>query len=138
MRNFVVSTLSVLALAASSGPVPAVAEDTQEPDVTPEPGFEVLLGRWVRPDGGYAITIRSVDPDGNLDADYANPGPLPFAEARASRDGNEIRVFFELRAGGYNGSTYNLTYDQENDVLRGVYYQAVAKQRFDIYFDRVE
>jgi hypothetical protein len=41
-----------------------------------------------------------------------------------------------LRAGGYNGSIYTLTYDPANDVLYGVYYQAVAQQRFNIYFER--
>ncbi len=98
--------------------------------------FGKLLGRWVRPDGGYAITIRRVDADGKLDAAYANPQPLPFARAEASRDGSTIRVFLELRAGGYNGSTYTLTYDPASDALRGVYYQAVAQQKFDVRFAR--
>jgi hypothetical protein len=95
-----------------------------------------LVGRWARPDGGYAITIKSVDADGKLDAAYANPNPLPFSTAQVSRDGDAINLFFELRAGGYNGSTYTLTYDPATDVLKGVYYQAVAQQKFDIYFGR--
>jgi hypothetical protein len=69
-----------------------------------ESGFAVLKGRWVRPDGGYLITIRSVGPDGKLDAAYATPAPLPFSKAEVSRDGQTIRVFLALRAGGYNGS----------------------------------
>lgn len=101
-----------------------------------EPGFDVLLGRWVRPDGGYAVTIRGVDADGNLDAAYANPSPLPFQRAKASLAGETINVFLELTAGGYNGSTYTLTYDPKGDVLKGIYYQAVAKQKYDIYFER--
>ena len=36
------------------------------------------------------------------------------------------------------GSTYTLTYDPAKDVLRGVYYQAVARQRYDIYFERAK
>ncbi len=64
--------------------------------------------------------------------------PLPFAEARASRDDKTINLFFELRAGGYNGSTYTLAYDPANDVLWGVYYQAVARQRFNVYFERAK
>ena len=35
--------------------------------------FAILVGQWVRPDGGYRITIRGVDADGRLDAAYANP-----------------------------------------------------------------
>jgi hypothetical protein len=92
----------------------------------------------VRPDGGYLIAIRGVDASGRLDAAYANPRQLPFARAEASREGNKIEAFFELRAGGYNGSTYNLVYDPEKDTLQGVYYQAVARQRFDVYFERAK
>jgi len=102
----------------------------------PETSFDTLVGRWVRPDGGYTITIRGVDVDGKLDAAYANPNPLPFSAAQVARDKEAIKLFFELRAGGYNGSTYTLTYDPTSDVLQGVYYQAVAQQKFDIYFAR--
>jgi hypothetical protein len=102
----------------------------------PQGAFSVLAGRWVRPDGGYVISIKAVDADGNLDAGYANPSPLPFHTAKVTRDGSELRLFFELRAGGYNGSTYTLTYDAQSDQLRGVYYQAVAKQSFEVIFVR--
>jgi hypothetical protein len=101
-------------------------------------GFDILQGRWVRPDGGYVISIKAVDAGGKLDASYANPSPLPFARAEASKDGNALKVFLELRAGGYNGSTYALTYDRVNDVLKGVYYQAVARQNYDVYFVRAK
>ena len=67
---------------------------------------------------------------------YFNPSPLPFARAQAAQEGTALRLFFELRAGGYGGSTYELTYDPAGDRLKGVYYQAVAKQRYEIYFVR--
>ena len=98
--------------------------------------FGVLLGRWVRPDGGYVITIRAAEANGKLDASYANPRPLPFEKAEVARVGSTVKVFLELRAGGYNGSTYTLTHDPVNDVLKGVYYQAVAGQSYDVYFVR--
>lgn len=100
--------------------------------------FGALQGKWVRPDGGYVIDIRAIEAGGKLDASYANPRPLPFAVAQATREGANVTLFFELRAGGYNGSTYTLTYDPSSDTLRGVYYQAVAGQRFDVYFARVK
>jgi hypothetical protein len=103
-----------------------------------ESGFDVLVGRWVRPDGGYTITIREVGTDGKLDAMYANPGRLPFSKAVATRDGKTIRLLFELTAGGYGGSTYALTYDRANDVLKGVYDQAVAREKFDVHFLRAK
>jgi hypothetical protein len=98
--------------------------------------FEVLKGAWVRPDGGYTIAIKSIGPEGEIEALYFNPNPLPFAKARASQDGATLRALFELRAGGYGGSTYELTYDPATDRLSGAYNQAVAKQRFDVYFER--
>ncbi|MBN8497797.1 MAG: hypothetical protein J0M32_13195 [Candidatus Accumulibacter sp.] len=90
----------------------------------------------MRPDGGYVINIRRIDAGGKLDAAYANPHPLPFAKAEATLEGKVVKLFFELRAGGYNGSTYSLTYDPAADVLKGVYFQAVAQQKFDVYFMR--
>jgi hypothetical protein len=101
-----------------------------------ESAFDKLPGRWVRLQGGYVITIRAVDADGKLDASYANPRPLPFHVAVAKRDGDALKLLFELRAGGYNGSTYTLSYDAANDRLTGVFDQVVAKQTFDVVFVR--
>ena len=119
---------------------PALAQQpSQQPSATTsagQPAFDRLVGRWVRLQGGYVITIRAVDADGKLDASYANPRPLPFHVAVASRDGNALKLLFELRAGGYNGSTYTLSYDAANDRLIGVFDQVVAKQKFDVVFAR--
>ena len=98
----------------------------------------ILLGNWVRPDGGYTITIRGVDTSGKLQASYANPTPLPFSKAEVSRDGKTIKLFFELRAAGYNGSTYRLTYDAASDRLVGVYFQAVQRKEFEVFFQRAK
>jgi len=127
-----------LALGAAVPPAAAQQQSAGPAGAQSDFAFGKLLGRWVRPDGGYVITIRSVGADGKLDAAYANPKPLPFSKAEASRDGKTLRVFLELRAGGYNGSTYTLTYDPAGDVLRGVYYQAVAQQKFDVHFARAK
>jgi len=54
------------------------------------------------------------------------------------RDGSTVKVFVELRAPNYPGSTYTLTYDQEHDQLRGIYFQAVQQQSFDVYFVRMK
>ncbi len=99
-------------------------------------GLNVLKGNWVRPDGGYTIAIKGIGSDGQLEAMYFNPNPLPFSRAQAAQEGAVLRVSLELRAGGYGGSTYELTYDPASDRLKGIYYQAVAKQRYEIYFVR--
>lgn len=123
---------------ASEEPNAAAQSKAESASAKSERAFAELEGRWVRPDGGYTITIKSVGADGKLDAAYANPYPLPFSKAQVSRGGETIKLFFELRAGGYNGSTYTLTYDPATDLLEGVYYQAVAQQKFDVYFQRAK
>ena len=129
--------LAGLLLAAGSAGPPAMSRWKAAPPASPSDSpFGVLQGRWVRPDGGYTITIRGVDAAGRIDAAYANPNPLPFSKAEARRDGDTLRILLELRAGGYNGSTYTLDYDAANDVLRGVYFQAVAQQQFNVTFVR--
>ena len=125
---------SILALAT-------LGEAAAQTPATPQkavagPALDVLKGSWVRPDGGYRIVVNGVAADGHLEAMYFNPSQLPFAKAQASRDGATLRVFLELTAGGYGGSTYALTYEQASDRLVGTYYQAVAKQKFDVYFAR--
>jgi hypothetical protein len=124
---------AALAQQPSAAPTGPAAVDSD-----PQKVFGVLLGRWVRPDGGYVISIKTVDASGKLDASYANPSPLPFHTAEVTREGDELKLFFELRAGGYNGSTYMLKYDAASDQLKGVYYQAVAKQKFEIVFVRAK
>ena len=101
-------------------------------------GFDVLKGRWLRPDGGYIIQVRNVEGGGKMDAGYFNPRPINVSKAEAKRDGGKIKVFIELSDVGYPGSTYALTYDPKEDVLRGVYFQAAVKQNFDVYFTRMK
>jgi hypothetical protein len=110
------------------------ANSSTEP--SSQTAFGPLPGRWVRLEGGYVISIKAVDAGGKLDASYANPSPLPFYTAVATSDGDALKLFFELRAGGYGGSTYTLSYDPASDRLKGVYYQAVAKQEFEVVFVR--
>jgi uncharacterized protein (DUF2147 family) len=130
--------LSLFTVAIGTVPATAVAQVVPKAAIQSESAFSALPGRWVRPDGGYVINIKTVDASGKLDAAYANPNPLPFSRAEATREGKVIKLFFELRAAGYNGSTYTLTYDPAADVLKGVYFQAVAQQKFEVYFTRIK
>jgi hypothetical protein len=135
--------LAVLALTAMVAGT-ALAQSASSPAATGKAapsaratvGFDTLKGTWVRPDGGYRIVIGNVGADGRIDATYYNPSQLPFAKAHASLNDSQLRASFELRAGGYDGSTYELTYDPASDRLNGVYFQAVIKQKFDVYFVR--
>jgi hypothetical protein len=101
-------------------------------------GFQALRGRWLRPDGGYILDIRDVDARGKIDAVYLNPRPITVARAEATRDSSTLNVFVELRAPGYPGSTYTLTYDPQRDQLAGIYFQAALQQRFDVVFVKMK
>ena len=101
-------------------------------------GFDTLKGRWRRPNGGYVLEIRAVDSGGKIDGVYFNPKPIIIAKAEAARDGSTLKLFVELRAPNYPGSTYTLTYDPQQDQLRGIYFQAVQQQRFNVYFVRMK
>ena len=112
---------------------------TTMPAVTPNPEFRKLLGKWQRPDGGYVLEIKAVDePSGKLDAAYFNPQPINVSKAMATREGTSTKVFVELRAANYPGSTYTLVYDPATDQLKGIYFQAALKQQFEVFFQRLK
>jgi len=99
-------------------------------------GFEKLVARWLREDGGYILEVRSVSPQGAVDASYYNPRPINVAKAEAFRENGALTLFVELRAPNYPGSTYRLVYDPASDTLVGTYFQALQKQTFDVSFVR--
>ena len=49
-----------------------------------------------------------------------------------------VKVFLELRDVNYPGSTYMLTYDSVSDQLKGIYFQAVAREKYEILFERMK
>ena len=100
--------------------------------------FEILKGRWVRPDGGYVVAVREIEAGGKMVAAYYNPRPINVSRAEASSDGTTIKVFIELRDINYPGATYNLTYDPRSDQLRGIYFQPAINQSFFVAFVRMK
>jgi hypothetical protein len=99
-------------------------------------GFENLVGRWLRPDGGYIIEIRSIRTDGRMDAVYLNPRPINVARAKVSWKKGKQEVFIELQDAGYPGSTYTLNYNPVQDLFTGIYFQAAMNQLFEVVFVR--
>lgn len=98
----------------------------------------ILKGKWLRPDGGYTIDIRSIDPaSGKVEAAYFNPNPIKVATAQVRQENSGLNLFIELRDAGYPGCTYKLSYDRQHDQLKGVYYQAAVQESYNIYFIRV-
>jgi len=122
--------------------IPAVVETPAPkpaPVEKPEPvNFRPLEGKWVRPDGGYVLEIRSIDPSGKMNAAYLNPRSINISSAQASREGESLRVSIELRDTNYPGSLYHLTYDPGTDSLAGTYFQATEQQQFEVEFKRMK
>lgn len=107
-------------------------------DTTPSTtvNYNRILGRWLRPDGGYILEIRSATPDGKLDVGYYNPNPIHVARAEWVMKDSKLYVLVELQDTNYPGSTYGLEYKAGTDHLVGTYYQALEKSTFDVEFVR--
>jgi len=114
-----------------AAPGPALAQSKAD-----QVGADRVVGRWIRPDGGYVLEIRSAQADGRLDAAYLNPRSIKVSRAEWRREDGRLLVFVELRDANYPGSTYNLRYAPDRDRLIGAYYQAVQRQTFDVEFLR--
>jgi len=95
-----------------------------------------LIGRWVRPDGGYVLDIRAVQAGGNLDAAYFNPNPIHVSRAEWRKETGGLSVFIELNDKNYPGATYRLRYYPDSEQLAGEYTQPLVQQTFDVYFVR--
>ena len=103
--------------------------------------LDVLKGRWLRPDGGYVLEIRRVGADGSMDAAYFNPAPIRVSRATAAQEGGTTKVFVELDDPvnpNYRGCTYKLVHSPQDDVLTGVYHQAVIGQSYEVVFERIK
>jgi hypothetical protein len=120
---------------ATAVPAPGTAAP---PADAKAPGAHPLAGRWLRPDGGYVLDIRTVGADGKVEAAYFNPGPIRVSRAEVRGEGDTRSLFVELRDVNYPGCTYNLRHDAAKDQLVGVYYQAALQQQFDVVFERMK
>ena len=114
------------------------APPTQDLPASESPGTDILIGQWLRPDGGYVMEITKINNDGTLEAGYFNPRPIHVAEAVTSKKDGNLTVFMKLQDQGYPGSTYTLNYDAKNDALIGTYFQAAYNQNYSVFFTRMK
>jgi len=97
-----------------------------------------LIGRWLRPDGGYLLELSDPAQEGRLTAAYFNPHPINVSRAQWHVKDGYLVVLVELNDVNYEGSTYLLAYDPDTDQLAGIYFQATLKQRFEVVFQRTK
>ena len=101
-----------------------------------KPDFKIIVGEWIRSDGGYIVHVRDVNPDGSVDVGYFNPAEINIAEAGVSYWKGLVKLFIKLQDKGYPGSTYTLYYYDEKDALAGFYYQAAIGKTYEVVFVR--
>lgn len=97
-----------------------------------------VAGRWQRRDGGYVLELRNPAFDGGLTAAYFNPKQIHVSRSGWALKDGHVWVLVELRDAGYPGSTYTLAYQEDSDRLVGIYFQAAARQQFEVVFQRTE
>lgn len=97
----------------------------------------LLLGNWVRPDGGYVMKVLSVAKDGTAKVEYYNPSPIPVSEAKAGKDeSGALTLEVKFARANYAGSQYTLVLKEGR--LVGKYYQAMMQQTYEVFFERPE
>jgi len=142
-----VGTLALVACGCQQEKAPTTGQPTTTPTATNAMGsgsgavrmeFQKLSGKWLRPDGGYVLEIKTVAADGKMEAAYYNPGVIHVSKALALQEGATTKVFVELQDVNYPGCTYSLTYDPKTDQLYGLYFQAAIQQTFDVTFGRLK
>jgi len=140
MNNFyklAVVTFFVASLMCSCSQKSAQVNENQKAEALAQIDQTKLVGKWLRPDGGYILDIRGVTDDGKLEAGYFNPNPINISEATWRRsDELGLVVFVELRDQGYPGATYRLHYSATDDKLTGAYHQPTHGETFSVDFVR--
>ena len=115
-----------------SGTVSAAVEDS----VTVwSPDMLALQGRWIRTDAAYVVQLSHAQ-DGSLQAAYFNPKPIHVGKTETAEQGGLVQILIELQDVNYPGSTYILTYDRPQDLLKGIYFHPVSKQSYEVTFVR--
>lgn len=102
---------------------------------TYSPEMLALQGRWVRTDAPYVIELNHAK-GGSLQAAYFNPKPINVGKTEIAEQGGMVQVMIELQDANYPGSTYVLSYDRSQDLLKGIYFHPATKQSYEVGFVR--
>ena len=126
------AVLLLFVAGCSREPTPVMVPLAPAPVVDPSK----LLGRWLRPDGGYVLEIGAQRAGGELEARYFNPRPIHVGRSVWRAEGEKLLVTVVLQDANYPGSTYELLYLPAADRLVGDYFQPALDQHFEVEFVR--
>ncbi len=123
--------------AVEAAPTTTVSETNRPADGAGKSKLSVLVGRWQRTDGGYAIDIQSVAANGEMQAGYFNPRPIQVGRAEAFEKEGKAQMYLELRDVNYPGSYYSLAFHPATGMLAGIYFQATLRETYEVEFVRL-
>lgn len=130
------ASTSPAAVSAPSPAAPTAAPPTAGAASETPKVYRRLIGDWLRPDGGYVLSVRRISPDGAAEVAYFNPRPIRVATATARQEDGLAGLFVKLDDVNYPGSTYTLGYDAASNQLKGIYFQALQQQTYEVVFVR--
>jgi hypothetical protein len=136
IHTIVFISLAFMILAGCHSSVNNAGKNTAPDSKTAYPDPNLLVGEWIRTDGGYRLKILSATADGKMDAAYFNPDPINVGQAGWVSKNNNIIITVVLQDVNYPGSTYTLQFFPTEDRLAGNYYQAVEKTNYGVEFIR--
>ena len=96
------------------------------------------MGKWKRIDGNYELIVESVSHNGTAKVRYLNPRSINVESAKLISKRDVIVLTIVLRDQGYSGSTYELIYSREKNMLLGYYMMPTQDQRFEVSFAPVK
>ena len=85
-----ITMLLVLCSVAMAGDTWSIAVAADTPKSVRKSDTQRLIGRWVRPDGGYVLELKGIGKDGSLKAAYFNPRSIHVSRAEYRRKGGTI------------------------------------------------
>jgi hypothetical protein len=125
-----------LLVVAGCNPSPGDEKSKAAGTTSAAPDPALLIGDWVRTDGGYKIKIFNATADGKLEAGYYNPSPIHVGQAEWQKKEGHLLLLIKLQDINYPGSTYTLQFIPSEDKLAGNYFQAAQGMNFNVEFVR--
>ncbi|MGB0744606.1 MAG: hypothetical protein ACPGSB_08770 [Opitutales bacterium] len=135
MIRFLISFLVLCCTSGISLLAQSVPVDSPVPAMGPFqlPKQADFAGKWIRSDGQYRIEVEFTDK--GVTAKYFNPAAIRVESAVFEGEGETLALTIVLRDKGYPGSTYQLRYVPEHDIIAG-YYTIPDQQPTQVYFLR--